>query len=109
MSQRTFQFRLSSSHADPDRATGSLGVEFLSESGACSATSVRWRGVQPLFFLGSGFGRLSIHSNRRFLRNGLSVLCASSRCMGVREGDGAAEETGVTVVPDLGPISRLIG
>ena len=33
MSQRTFQFRLRSSHAAPDRATGSLVVEFLAESG----------------------------------------------------------------------------
>jgi hypothetical protein len=33
MSQRTFQFRLSSSHATPDRATASLVVEFLAESG----------------------------------------------------------------------------
>lgn len=33
MSQRTFQFRLRSSHAAPDRATGSLVVEFLADSG----------------------------------------------------------------------------
>jgi hypothetical protein len=33
MSQRTFQFRLRSSHAAPDRVTGSLVVEFLAESG----------------------------------------------------------------------------
>lgn len=33
MSQRTFQFRLRSSHAAPDRATGSLVVELLAESG----------------------------------------------------------------------------
>jgi len=33
MSQRSFQFRLHSSHADPDRATGALVVEFLAESG----------------------------------------------------------------------------
>jgi len=33
MSQRTFQFRLRSSHAAPDYATGSLVVEFLAESG----------------------------------------------------------------------------
>ncbi len=33
MSQRTFQFRLHSSHASPDRATQSLVVEFLAESG----------------------------------------------------------------------------
>lgn len=33
MSQRTFQFRLRSSHAAPDRATASLVVEFLAESG----------------------------------------------------------------------------
>lgn len=33
MSQRTFQFRLRSSHAAADRATGSLVVEFLAESG----------------------------------------------------------------------------
>jgi len=33
MSQRTFQFRLRSSHATPNRATGSLVVEFLAESG----------------------------------------------------------------------------
>lgn len=33
MNQRTFQFRLHSSHAAPDRATGSPVVEFLAESG----------------------------------------------------------------------------
>jgi hypothetical protein len=33
MSQRTFQFRLFSSHAAPDRVTASLVVEFLAESG----------------------------------------------------------------------------
>ena len=33
MSQRTFQFRLLSSHAAPDRTTASLVVEFLAESG----------------------------------------------------------------------------
>lgn len=33
MNQRTFQFRLRSSHATPDRATEALVVEFLSESG----------------------------------------------------------------------------
>lgn len=33
MSQRTFQFRLRSSHAAPDRAAASLVVEFLAESG----------------------------------------------------------------------------
>ncbi|MEB3194647.1 MAG: hypothetical protein VKO19_05965 [Cyanobacteriota bacterium] len=33
MSSRTFQFRLFSSHDAPDRATGSLVVEFLAESG----------------------------------------------------------------------------
>lgn len=33
MSQRTFQFRLRSSHAAADRATGPLVVEFLAESG----------------------------------------------------------------------------
>lgn len=33
MSQRTFQFRLRSSHAAPDRTTASLVVEFLAESG----------------------------------------------------------------------------
>jgi hypothetical protein len=33
MSPRTFQFRLRSSHAAPDRATESLVVEFLAESG----------------------------------------------------------------------------
>ena len=33
MNQRTFQFRLRSSHAAPDGATGSLVVEFLAESG----------------------------------------------------------------------------
>ena len=33
MSQRTFQFRLHSSHGSPDRATQSLVVEFLAESG----------------------------------------------------------------------------
>ena len=33
MSQRTFQFRLRSSHDAPDRATRSLVVEFLAESG----------------------------------------------------------------------------
>jgi uncharacterized OsmC-like protein len=33
MNQRTFQFRLLSSHAAPDRATGSPVVEFLAESG----------------------------------------------------------------------------
>jgi hypothetical protein len=33
MSQRTFQFRLRSSHDAPDRATGALVVEFLGESG----------------------------------------------------------------------------
>lgn len=33
MSQRTFQFRLRSSHAAPDRTTGSLVVEFLADSG----------------------------------------------------------------------------
>lgn len=33
MNHRTFQFRLRSSHAAPDRATGSLVVEFLAESG----------------------------------------------------------------------------
>ena len=37
MSQRTFQFRLSSSHAAPDRATASLVVEFLAESGEWQA------------------------------------------------------------------------
>ncbi|MCT0248343.1 hypothetical protein [Synechococcus sp. CS-205] len=33
MSQRTFQFRLRSSHDGPTRATQSLEVEFLAESG----------------------------------------------------------------------------
>jgi hypothetical protein len=33
MNQRTFQFRLHSSHAAPDHATGSPVVEFLAESG----------------------------------------------------------------------------
>ena len=33
MSQRTFQFRLRSSHSAPDYVTGSLVVEFLAESG----------------------------------------------------------------------------
>lgn len=33
MNQRTFQFRLRSSHVAPDRATGSLVVDFLAESG----------------------------------------------------------------------------
>jgi len=33
MNQRTFQFRLRSSHATPDRSTTSLVVEFLTESG----------------------------------------------------------------------------
>lgn len=33
MTQRTFQFRLRSSHAAPDHATGSLVVELLAESG----------------------------------------------------------------------------
>ncbi|MBC1261995.1 hypothetical protein FQK07_12115 [Synechococcus sp. BSF8S] len=33
MSQRTFQFRLRSSHSGPTRATQSLEVEFLAESG----------------------------------------------------------------------------
>ncbi len=34
MSERTFQFRLHSSHPAPDRSTENLVVEFLSESGA---------------------------------------------------------------------------
>jgi hypothetical protein len=33
MSQRTFQFRLRSSHSAPNHATSSLVVEFLAESG----------------------------------------------------------------------------
>ena len=33
MSERTFQFRLRSSHAAPDRATQDLVVEFLGDSG----------------------------------------------------------------------------
>jgi hypothetical protein len=33
MSQRTFQFRLRSTHAAPARATESLVMEFLSETG----------------------------------------------------------------------------
>ena len=37
MSQRTFQFRLRSSHNAPDRATGDLVVEFLAESGEWQA------------------------------------------------------------------------
>ncbi len=40
MSQRTFQFRLSSSHAAPERATASLVVEFLAESG-------EWQALTP--------------------------------------------------------------
>jgi hypothetical protein len=34
MSERTFQFRLRSSHPAPDRATQDLVVEFLTDSGA---------------------------------------------------------------------------
>jgi hypothetical protein len=34
MSERTFQFRLHSSHPAPDRSTENLVVEFLSDSGA---------------------------------------------------------------------------
>ncbi|MCT0210140.1 MAG: hypothetical protein DCF18_12585 [Cyanobium sp.] len=34
MNERTFQFRLRSSHPAPDRATHDLVVEFLSDSGA---------------------------------------------------------------------------
>jgi hypothetical protein len=33
MSERSFQFRLRSSHTAPDRATGDLVVEFLTDSG----------------------------------------------------------------------------